>query len=389
MKKKILSLMFICTYFAGGFLNLAVASDVVFKGRAEAADNAKEKSTQSELFTGSIDKLDSKDVLILTVSKVLDGSVSKENEEFFAEVANDVEGNDGVIIPSGTVAHGRIKQVAGAKRLGRDGALDLDFDYLITPDGREIPIKGKMSTRLHPALAASKIVATDIGYTALGGAAGGFLALNCFGLNSAIASQGSTVAGGAAVGGAIGLGVALYRKGKDVLISPGDEIRIKINSSVPLPVYKKTALLQHELKLEGLGVKISDVSYEKDAYGEVGIITLALAISNMTNTTFSIFDLALVNDYKTAFYPSVFGDTEAMFSELKPGDKVEGTITFSVDNVKSKFWLTFYDRKNKKAVAEISLNNAYRKISDKSKKHNEKFFKKKTNFYKEESPFDD
>ena len=88
----------------------------------------------------------------------------------------------------------------------------MDFDYLITPDGREIPIEGKMTTKLHPVAETSKIIAQDVGYTVAGGAIGGFVALNWLGIESAIMSHGYTVAGGAAIGGAIGLGMALYRK---------------------------------------------------------------------------------------------------------------------------------------------------------------------------------
>ena len=386
MKKKILSLIFIFVYCAEVFLNIAYASEDVFRGHAEKTDAAK---SQSELFTGAVDKLNRNDVLKMTVSRVFDTSSAQEGDEFFAEVTNDVEGNGGIIIPCGTVAHGRIKHVAGSQRLGRDGSLDLDFDYLIIPDGREIPIKGRMSTNLHPVLATSKIIATDLGYTATGGALGGVVALSYFGLNAAVASQGTTIAGGVAVGGTLGLGMALYRKGKNVLISSGDEICVKINTSVPVAVYRKTALLQHELKKEGLDVNIEDINYEKDAYGEVSTITLTLTISNMTNLTFSIFDLALANDFNTVFYPSVFGDTKPMFNEIKPGESATGKISFSVDNVKHKLWLIFYDGKSRKAVAEISLNNAYRKISDKTKKQNEKFFKKKADFYREYNPLED
>lgn len=384
MVKKVLSIFFLFIYFIGNLSGLAYANENIFSGHAEKNNKENEKKEKSELFTGSIDKLDRKDVLIMNVSQVIDASCANKGDEFFAEVTNDVEGNNGIIIPSGTIAHGKIKQIAGAKRLGRDGALDLDFDYLITPDGREIPIKGKMSTRLHPAVATSKIVATDIVYTTVGGAVGGVFALVYLGLGNAIASQGSTIAGGAALGGTVGLGMSLYRKGKDALISPEDEIRVKINTSVTLPVYKKTALLQHELNQEGLEVKINDITYEKNPFGEVDTITLSLSISNMTKMTFSIFDLALINNYNTLFYPAVFGDTtEHVVKEIKSGDKITCKIPFSVDNVKDKFWLTFYDKKNKKTVAKISINNAYREISDKSKKHNEKLFKKKRDFYNE------
>ena len=159
--------------------------------------------------------------------------------------------------------------------------------------------------------------------------------------------------------------------------------------SVPLPVYKETALLQHELKCDGLDVQINNITYEKDPFGEANTITISLTISNMTRMTFSSFDLALVNDYNSVFHPSIFGDTKLMFTQIKPGDRVAGRVSFSVDNVKRKFWLTFYDRKNRKSVAKVSIDNAYRKVSDKTKKQNEKFFnKKKNNFYKEADPFD-
>lgn len=386
MHKKILSLIFISIYFFESFLNLAYASEDFLQGHAEATGKTE---TKSELFTGTVDKLNKKDVLIMTVSQVIDTNSSKEGSEFFAEITTDIDGSSGILIPSGTLAHGRIKQVVSAKRLGKEGALDLDFDYLITPDGREIPIKGKMSTRLHPTIATSKIVATDLGYTAIGSLTGGFLALASLGLGPAIASQGATIAGGAAIGGTVGLGMSLYRKGKDVLISPGDEIKVKMNTSIPLPVYKKTAFFQHELKQEGLDVKINDILYEKDPFGEVNIIKLFLTISNNTKITFSIYDLALINNYNTAFYPAVFGDTKSMFSDLKPGDNITGSISYSVDNVKNKFNLIFYDSKNKKTVAELSLNNAYREISDKSKSQNKKILNKKNDFYKDDNPFYD
>lgn len=386
MFKKMFAKMLIMAYFASNLFNIAYcASEDTFKGHAEKIDKVPE---QSELFTGKVDNLDRKDVLRMTVSQVLDGSFSMEGDEFFAEVTNDVSGTEGVIIPAGTVAHGKIKQTSMAKRLGRDGSIDLDFDYLMTPDGREIPIEGQMSTKMHPVTAATKIVATDLGYTAAGGVVGGVMALNMFGIEAAIASQGYTVAGGAAVGGAIGLGAALYRKGKEVLIAPGDEIRVKINTSVPLPVYKEAALLQHEMKCDGLEIRINNITYEKDPFGELNTITLSISITNMTKMTFSSFDLALVNDYNSVFHPSIFGDTTLMFKQIKPGDRVAGRISFSVDNVKRKFWLTFYDRKNRKPVAKISVDNAYKNVSSKTKKLNEKVFKKK-NYYKEDDPFAD
>jgi len=366
-------------------MNTAIANEP-FQGHAEFDDQY--TGLDKKLYTGKVETLEKKDVIEMTVSQVLDGTFSLEGDEFFAEVTSDVMGDKGIIIPKGTVAHGTITQTSEAKRLGRDGHLDLSFDYLVTPDGREIPIEGQMSTKLHPLKAATKIIATDVGYTAVGGVAGGLFALQALGLEAAIASQGYTLAGGAALGGTVGLGMSLYRKGKNVLIAPGDEIKVKILSNVELPVYREEALKQTELTYPGLDIRIANILYDKDPFGEVNTITLSLSISNMSKKAFSGMDLTLVNDYNAVYNPSIFGDTKLLFSQLKPGDRFAGRISFSVDNVKQSFWLTVNDRATNKPIAKVSLDNAYKKVSNDVKKRNDKMRKGKKNYYKEEGPFD-
>ncbi len=369
------------------FQGIAFAGGDVFQGHAEFDKEYTE--LDKEMYTGKTETLEKRDTIEMTVSQVLDGNFSFEGDEFFAEITSNVYGNKGIIIPKGTIAHGVIKGSGEAKRGGRDGYLDLSFDQLITPDGREIPIEGKMTTKLHPVKAAAKIAATDIGYTAAGGVMGGLVAAQALGIEAAIASNGYTIAGGAAIGGAIGLGMALYRKGKDVLISPGDEIKVKILSSVELPVYREEALLQKEEKYPGLDIRIGNILYEKDPFGEVNTITLSIMVSNMSDKTFSGMDLALVSDYNSVYNPSIFGDTKMLFSQFKPGDRKAGKISFSVGNVKHTYWLVVNDRAKNKPIARISLDNAYKNVSDTVKKRNDKIKKNyKKNYYKESDPFD-
>lgn len=367
--------------------NAVFATDDVFRGHAEYDDRYRPEYDK-ELFTGKTETLEKRDTIEMTVSQVLDGSFSFEGDEFYAEITSDVYGKKGVIIPKGSLAHGSIKASGEAKRLGRDGYLDLSFDKLTTPDGREIPIEGKMSTRLHPVKAAAKIAATDLGYTAVGGVMGGIFAVQALGIEAAIASNGYTLAGGAAVGGAIGLGMSLYRKGKDVLIAPGDEIRVKILSDVELPVYREEALVQKELNYPGLDIRIANILYEKDPFGEVNTITLSVCISNMSDKNFAGMDLALLSDYNKVYNPSIFGDTRILFSQFRPGDRKAGKISFSVDNVKHSYWLIVNDRAKNKPIAKISLDNAYKHVSQDVKKRNNKVKQRKKNYYKEEDVFD-
>lgn len=381
--KKLISLLMLSIFLT---TNSVFATNEVFQGHAEFSNEYAE--LDKELYTGKTETLEKRDTIEMTVSQVLDGSFSFEGDEFFAEVTSDVIGDKGVVVPKGTVAHGIIKDSGSAKRLGRDGYIDLTFDYLVTPDGREIPIEGKMTTKLHPIKAATKIVAQDIGYTAGGAVLGGIFAAQALGVEAAIASQGWTLAGGAAVGSGVGLGMALYRKGKDVLISPGDEIKVKILSSVDLPVYKEEALQQKEQKYPGLDIRIANILYEKDPFGEVNTLTLSISIANMSDKSFSGMDLALVNDYNSVFNPSIFGDTKLVFCQFKPGDRKAGKISFAVNNIKQSYWLVVNDRATNKPIARISLDNAYKKVAKDVKKRNDKMKKRKKNFYKEEDPFD-
>ncbi len=324
------------------------------------------------IFTGETHKIKSKDVIKMTVSEVLSSGFTQEGDEFFAQITQDVEGKGGVVLPIGTVAHGTVKEMEDSKRLGRDGWIEINFDYLVTPDGRQIPIEGKMSTKMHPVKGVAKTVLVDTGYTIAGGVVGGFAALNLLGIEAAIASQGYTIAGGAAIGGAIGLGISLFRKGKDVLISPGDEIKVRVLTPVELPVISDEALMVDELKLEGLDVKITNVKLEKDPFGEMNTYNLSLIILNNTDKSFSSFDLALISELNRVFYPSVFADNTLLMKTINPQDRVSGRLSFAVDNPKNNHWLVFFDRRTRKPLAKISIDNAIRlaKQKEREKKNN-------------------
>lgn len=375
--KKLLA-MFMVILFC---INSMVYAEVLH-GHIEEVDEYKQ--LQEKLFTGQVEFLEKKDVINMTVTQVIDTSYTMEGDEFFASVTSDVYGDGGVIIPKGSIAHGRIMSTGNPGKMGKQAWVEMNFDYIVTPDGREIPIEGSMTTKLHPAIETTKIIAQDVGYTAAGGAVGGLLALNWLGIEAAIASQGYTLAGGAAVGGVVGLVAALKRKGNEVLIAPGDEIKVKIKSSVALPVYNDSALQKEEVLYPGLDIFISDVKHEEDPFGELNTITLTFTISNMSDKSLSGFDMALVNDYNSIFRPSIFGDTKLMFKTINPGEKLAGRVSFSVDNLHREYWLTFYDRRTGDAFTKISIDNAYRKMSKKTKIKNEKRRAKKRNYKKEE-----
>ena len=369
MKKKIIAIFILLGIsFSDGLL--MVQAQEPFKGYIEETDLKNKEN--DKIFTKEKEKLEGNKVVELTVSQVLAGTTSVEGDEFFAEVSEDVLAGSGVLLPKGTVAHGIIRNIVDPKRMGRDGYIELSFDYLITPDGREIPIQGDMTSKLHPAKSVAKVAGENIAYTAIGGVTGAMAALEIAGIPGAVASQGYTLAGGAAIGGLIALGMSFFRKGSDVLISPGDEIKVKIVSSEPIQVMTHEAVRQDELEYEGLEVDISDVFLEKDPFDHLNTISLDLIIKNNSKSDFSSFDIELVNDLHNSYHPSIFSDykNSLAMKTIKKGENVSGILSFSVDNPNRQHWLVFYDRRTHKPLAKISVDNAIKdlKITDLTEK---------------------
>ncbi len=373
MKKKLISAIILISLCVPNVTITAFAQEP-FKGYIEETDVKKQET--ENIFTNEEKKLEGNKVVELTVSQVLAGTTSVEGDEFFAEVSEDVLAGSGVLLPKGTVAHGKIKNIVDPKRMGRDGYIELSFDYLITPDGREIPIQGDMTSKLNPAKSVAKSAGETVAYTAVGGAAGAMAAIELAGIEGAIVSQGWTLAGGAAIGGVIALGMSLFRKGNDVLIAPGDEIKVKIVSSAPIQVMTHEAVRQDEIKYDGLDVSITDVFLEKDPFDNLNTITLDLIIKNNSKSDFSSFDIELMNDLHNGYHPSIFMDykNSLAMKTIKRGENVSGVLSFSVDNPNRQHWLVFYDRRTHKPLAKISVDNAMKdlKITDLSKKKKKK-----------------
>lgn len=369
MKKKLISILIISAMCLPDLLLPAYTAEP-FRGHIEETNIRNQEN--DKIFTKEVKKLEEDKTIELTVSQVLAGATSIEGDEFFAEVSEDVLAGSGVLLPKGTVAHGTIKNIVDPKRLGRDGYIELSFDYLITPDGREIPIEGGMTSKLHPAKSVAKVAGENLAYTAVGGVYGAAAAVEIAGIAGAVASQGYTLLGGAALGGVIALGLSLFRKGSDVLISPGDEIKVKIRSTEAIPVMTFDAVRQDEIKYEGLDVSITDIFLEKDPFGNLNTITLDLIIKNQSKTDFSTFDIAMVNDLHNSYNPSIFTDYQNSLAmkTIKRGENISGVLSFSVDNPNRQHWLVFYDRRTHKPLAKISVDNAKKdlNITDLTKK---------------------
>ncbi|MEM0950796.1 MAG: hypothetical protein AAGI66_01480 [Cyanobacteria bacterium P01_H01_bin.74] len=310
--------------------------------------------------------------LDMVISTAIAAGVNETGDEFYGKVSDDYLVDGKVVIPRGTIIHGLVERMTDPKRGGRNGYIKTRFDYMITPDGREISIDGNHTTKEGKLKGAAKMVGRAAGYTVGGGIAGAVMALKFGGLAAVAASEGYILAGGAALGGVAGLTSAMLTKGKHAMIQPGAEIRVKITDDLKLPTVNMPDPSAKNKLLAGLDVKVIGLKIDKDPFGEPNEMTLTLDINNRTENTFSTFEIALEDEFGNIFYPSPFGDTGMWFSRITPNSRANNNLTFNVDNTRNEHMLIFYKQYTHEPLARIAITEAMvtdDKIHKKRKKH--------------------
>ncbi len=171
--------------------------------------------------------------------------------DFSAMLLTEQTADNDVILPMGSVVRGNIKHIEPAKRMSKGAILYLDFDHVVTPNGRQLPLSFNIVGR------------TDLTYDGGITTTKGYLdawKLTC--KKSAKITKDSlswgkdvgeeywdgnmkylTIPVGA-VGGAIGTaGYFVYdsiadmiRKGKDVTINKGEVIQVILIDPIDVPV---------------------------------------------------------------------------------------------------------------------------------------------------------
>ena len=67
-------------------------------------------------------------------------STTTEGTEFSAILVTDQKEDDDVILPSGSLVRGTVKKIVPSKRLSKGAIVYLDFDHVVTPNGRQLPL---------------------------------------------------------------------------------------------------------------------------------------------------------------------------------------------------------------------------------------------------------
>lgn len=169
-------------------------------------------------------------------------------KDFAAVLITDQTADSDVILPSGSLVRGIVKNVTPAKRFSKGAILYLDFDHVVTPNGRQLPLSLSVVGRSD--------MTYDGGITTTKGYGDAVkknwertkeITSNCVDWGSDVANDGAvkyvTVPVGA-IGGAIGGGAYfvwdsiadMIRKGEDVYIKTGEVLEVILSEPIDVPV---------------------------------------------------------------------------------------------------------------------------------------------------------
>lgn len=174
-----------------------------------------------------------------------------EGQDFQAILLTDQTQDNDVILPMGSLIRGSIKKIVPAKKLSRGAILYLDFDHIVTPNGRQIPLSlsivGRSDMTYDGGIAASQgykqavkenwdktvditKTATEWGNETFEDFAGGWFRI----LTVPVSALAGGIAGGFYTVGADVY--SLFARGKDVNLKTNDVINVILVEPIDIPV---------------------------------------------------------------------------------------------------------------------------------------------------------
>lgn len=174
-------------------------------------------------------------VLVLRMESPLNSNTARPSDRFVArtdEAVTDETGN--MVLPANLIVIGHVTRVEPAQMGRRSGIIEIGFDRLIMPDGRELPIRGTL-TNADPA-ERKKLKMDDEGVIE-GGSQVQRNVVFIGGGTTAGAVIGAIAGGaalGAGIGAAAGVVAVLLAKGKEAVVNSGTLIGLELTEPLDL-----------------------------------------------------------------------------------------------------------------------------------------------------------
>ena len=301
--------------------------------------------------------------LNLTVNANLNSELNQVGDEITAEVSTDIKDGNKILLPGKWKVVGKVIRVEQVKRLGRDGFMEIQFEKLVSPDGKwMVPLHASASTKESTVKTVTKQVVTTAGYTTVGAIGGSILSVQLTGLPMAVATHGISVGIGAAVGATLGIAAAAHRKGNILNAIPGDEIKIRLPGAITLPAFNQAVVPSKAPAptQEDVDIVIRECKFLPFPFGDKKsrLLVVNFAIENNSKDTIAFSNIAVKCDHNHSYLP--YCASPSFFKEraktVAPNAVQEATITFQVGSPKLKYSLVILDRTNTNILSQVAIN---------------------------------
>lgn len=277
-------------------------------------------------------------------------------ERITARITEDIYVDDNKVIPEGTEFIGKVSKIAPPRHVGRPGHLELSFDKFTTPDGRSFAFRAEANNFKPSTLKTKAKGAGIIAAHAAGGAAlGALVAYKIFGMQNTMAMHGYNIAGGAAIGCAGGIGYALWRRGAQAVLEPGDEFSMSIDTDMLIPAATRPTIKPPPPSLPGFEMEVLAKKVIKDGFGG-HMIRLEAFFENNTNKRLKSIDMFLEDDLGNRFpvSPDIDQDAQEVFF-IHPLSRTKIVCTFAVEHPKLKHKVVWVDHNNHCVIFEQKI----------------------------------
>lgn len=119
-------------YIVSGLLLLSLLG---FNNAANSAINNKTLKTDVQAI-----RIPAGTVLNLELIEPISTRTGSVGDEFSAMIKNDKVVNGKIVLPAGSIIRGTINKITPSKRLSRSAVVYFNFDHVVTPTGRQIPL---------------------------------------------------------------------------------------------------------------------------------------------------------------------------------------------------------------------------------------------------------
>ena len=283
-------------------------------------------------------------------------SPAQLDQEITARITEDIYVDDNKVIPQGTIFHGKVSHIYAPRHVGRPGHLDLSFDRFTTPDGRKFSFIAeannfKDSTAKTKAQGAGRLLA----YAGGGALTGALVAYKVFGLQNTIAMHGYNIAGGAALGATGGIAYALWKRGDQAVLEPGDEFNLSIDKDMLIPAATKPTPKKAPITIPGFEMAVISKKIVHDGLGG-DVMRINTLFTNHSNKKLSSIDLFLEdeNGGRYGVSPDEDENAEEVFT-VNPLSVKQVICGFQVMYPKLKHKIVWLDHNTHRVIFEQKL----------------------------------